>query len=123
MRRPGCEFDCLLLWSIDRLSREGTVETLNHLQRLTGHGVNYRSFAEQYLDSTVAPQRPGWLIPNRLAPFAKIDAKFLAALPNPPVFSFVAAFACLIRSVSTSTFYLEAAPDGCSRFEQTRDEL
>ena len=46
------EFDCLLFWSLDRLSREGTVETLNHLQRLTGHGVNYRSFTEQYLDST-----------------------------------------------------------------------
>ncbi len=36
----------------DRLSREGTVETLNHLQRLTSYGVNYRSFTEQYLDST-----------------------------------------------------------------------
>jgi DNA invertase Pin-like site-specific DNA recombinase len=46
------EFDLLLFWSLDRLSREGTVETLNHLQRLTGYGVNYRSFTEQYLDST-----------------------------------------------------------------------
>src|SRR3984957_14836640 len=46
------EFDCLFFWSLDRLSREGTVETLNHLQRLTGYGVNYRSFTEQYLDST-----------------------------------------------------------------------
>src|ERR1039457_1470514 len=46
------EFDCLLFWSLDRLSREGTVETLNHLERLNGYGVNYRSFTEQYLDST-----------------------------------------------------------------------
>lgn len=46
------EFDILVFWSLDRLSREGTVETLNHLQRLTGYGVNYRSFTEQYLDST-----------------------------------------------------------------------
>jgi DNA invertase Pin-like site-specific DNA recombinase len=46
------EFDCLIFWSLDRLSREGTVETLNHLTRLTGYGVNYRSFTEQYLDST-----------------------------------------------------------------------
>jgi DNA invertase Pin-like site-specific DNA recombinase len=45
-------FDILLFWSLDRLSREGTVETLNHLQRLTSYGVNYRSFTEQYLDST-----------------------------------------------------------------------
>jgi DNA invertase Pin-like site-specific DNA recombinase len=46
------EFDILCFWSLDRLSREGTVETLNHLQRLTGYGVDYRSFTEQYLDST-----------------------------------------------------------------------
>jgi DNA invertase Pin-like site-specific DNA recombinase len=46
------EFDVLLFWSLDRLSREGVVETLNHLQRLTGYGVDYRSFTELYLDST-----------------------------------------------------------------------
>ena len=46
------EFDVLLFWSLDRLSREGVVETLNHLQRLISYGVNYRSFTEQYLDST-----------------------------------------------------------------------
>jgi DNA invertase Pin-like site-specific DNA recombinase len=32
------EFDCLLFWSLDRLSLEGTVETLNHLQSLSGYG-------------------------------------------------------------------------------------
>ncbi len=46
------EFDVLLFWSLDRLSREGTVATLNHLERLNGYGVNYRSFTELYLDST-----------------------------------------------------------------------
>src|ERR1019366_4374180 len=46
------EFDCLLFWSLDRLSREGTVKTLNHLERLNSYGVNYRSFTEQYQDST-----------------------------------------------------------------------
>jgi DNA invertase Pin-like site-specific DNA recombinase len=46
------QFDILLFWSLDRLSREGVVETLNHLQRLTGYGVNWRSYTEQYLDST-----------------------------------------------------------------------
>ena len=46
------EFDCLIFWSLDRLSREGTVETLNHLQRLIGYGVDYKSYTEQYLDST-----------------------------------------------------------------------
>ncbi len=46
------QFDILLFWSLDRLSREGTVATLNHLERLTGYSVDYRSFTEQYLDST-----------------------------------------------------------------------
>jgi DNA invertase Pin-like site-specific DNA recombinase len=46
------DFDILLFWSLDRLSREGVLETLNHLQRLTSYGVNYRSYTEQYLDST-----------------------------------------------------------------------
>jgi DNA invertase Pin-like site-specific DNA recombinase len=44
-------FDLLLFWSLDRLSREGVLETLQHLQRLTSYGVAYRSFTEQYLDS------------------------------------------------------------------------
>lgn len=46
------EFDVLLFWSLDRLSREGTVATLNYLERLNSYGINYRSFTEQYLDST-----------------------------------------------------------------------
>lgn len=46
------DFDCLLFWSLDRLSREGTVKTLNYLQLLSDYGVNYRSLQEQYLDST-----------------------------------------------------------------------
>jgi DNA invertase Pin-like site-specific DNA recombinase len=45
-------FDVLLFWSLDRLSREGTVATLNQLQRLNSYGVGYRSYTEQYLDST-----------------------------------------------------------------------
>jgi DNA invertase Pin-like site-specific DNA recombinase len=45
------EFDCVLFWSLDRLSREGVYETLQHLQRLTSYGVNYKSYTEQYLDS------------------------------------------------------------------------
>jgi len=46
------QFDVLLFWSLDRLSREGVLETLQHLNRLTGYGVAWRSFTEQYLDST-----------------------------------------------------------------------
>jgi len=45
------KFDLLLFWSLDRLSREGVLETLQHLNRLTSCGVGYKSFTEQYLDS------------------------------------------------------------------------
>lgn len=48
---PEGEFDTVLFWSLDRFSREGVYETLQHLQRLAGFGVGYRSFTEQYLDS------------------------------------------------------------------------
>ena len=46
------KFDLLLFWSLDRLSREGVSATLGHLERLTAAGVNWRSFTEEYLDST-----------------------------------------------------------------------
>jgi DNA invertase Pin-like site-specific DNA recombinase len=36
---------------LDRFSREGVLETLNHLKRLSSYGVGYRTFTEQYLDS------------------------------------------------------------------------
>lgn len=43
--------DLLLFWALDRLSREGVLETLQHLNRLTSYGVAFRSFTEQYFDS------------------------------------------------------------------------
>jgi DNA invertase Pin-like site-specific DNA recombinase len=45
------EFDLVLFWALDRFTREGTLATLQHLQRLTAYGVDYKSFTEQYLDS------------------------------------------------------------------------
>lgn len=44
-------FDLLLFWALDRLSREGVLETLQHLNRLESYGVAYRSFTEPYFDS------------------------------------------------------------------------
>lgn len=46
------KFDLVLFWSLDRLSREGVSATLNHLERLSAAGVEWRSFTEEYLDST-----------------------------------------------------------------------
>lgn len=45
-------FDVVLFWALDRFSREGALETLNHLQKLSNAGVQFVSFTEQYLDST-----------------------------------------------------------------------
>jgi DNA invertase Pin-like site-specific DNA recombinase len=45
------EFDLLLVWSLDRFSREGMAATVAHLQRLTSHGVAFRSFTEEHLST------------------------------------------------------------------------
>lgn len=45
------KFDLVLFWALDRLSREGVLETLQHLNRLISYGVGYRSFTEQFFDS------------------------------------------------------------------------
>lgn len=46
------KFDMVLFWALDRLSREGVLKTLQYLNQLTGYGVGWRSFTQQYLDST-----------------------------------------------------------------------
>ncbi len=45
------KFDVVLFWALDRFSREGTLATLQHLERLSSHGINWRSYQEAYLDS------------------------------------------------------------------------
>ena len=45
------EFDLLLFWSLDRLTREGTLRTLEYLNRLAGYGVGFRSYQEAHFDS------------------------------------------------------------------------
>jgi DNA invertase Pin-like site-specific DNA recombinase len=45
------EFDLVLFWSLDRFSREGVLETLQHLQRLSSYGVEWFSYREEYLRS------------------------------------------------------------------------
>src|SRR5271169_1328990 len=44
-------FDVLLFWSLDRLTREGTLATLQYLRRLKDHGIAFKSYTEQYIDS------------------------------------------------------------------------
>jgi DNA invertase Pin-like site-specific DNA recombinase len=45
------EFDLLLVWSLDRFSREGMAATVTYLQRLAVHGVRFHSFTEEHLST------------------------------------------------------------------------
>jgi DNA invertase Pin-like site-specific DNA recombinase len=45
------KFDLVLFWALDRFSREGTLATLQHLEKLSAYAVNWRSYQEAYLDS------------------------------------------------------------------------
>jgi DNA invertase Pin-like site-specific DNA recombinase len=44
-------YDLCLFWALDRFSREGATDTLQHLRRLSNYGVQWKSFTEQYIDS------------------------------------------------------------------------
>ena len=44
-------FDLVLVWALDRLSREGMVPTITHLQRLASYGVAFHSYTEPMLST------------------------------------------------------------------------
>lgn len=46
------KFDMLLFYALDRFSRAGTRETIHYLQMLDDYSVSYKSFTEQYIDSS-----------------------------------------------------------------------
>lgn len=45
------KFDLLLIWSLDRFSREGISNTLGYLERLKRNGVAIKSHQESWLDT------------------------------------------------------------------------
>jgi len=45
------KFDLVLLWSLDRLSREGISNTLGYIERLKRNGVDLKSLQESWLDT------------------------------------------------------------------------
>jgi DNA invertase Pin-like site-specific DNA recombinase len=45
------EFDLVLVWALDRFSREGIGRTCDHLRRLAGWKVAFRSYSESFLDT------------------------------------------------------------------------
>lgn len=62
------EFDIILFWALDRLSREGSRKTIARLQAFDDAGVKWHSFTEQYLSS--------------MGPFADAIISLLAVLAN-----------------------------------------
>lgn len=44
-------FDLCFYWAVDRFSREGATDTLQHLRKLSSYGVAWKSYTEQYIDS------------------------------------------------------------------------
>lgn len=72
-------FDVLLFWSLDRLSREGVLETLQHLQRLTSYGIAWR--VSDWLSALgLAWSVSGARVSAWDGPVAKVDAAAIRAL-------------------------------------------
>jgi DNA invertase Pin-like site-specific DNA recombinase len=46
------KFDIILVWALDRFSREGINNTLSYLKRLKNHNVSIRSLQEPWLDTS-----------------------------------------------------------------------
>jgi DNA invertase Pin-like site-specific DNA recombinase len=69
-------YDVLLFWSLDRLSRQGVLPTLLLLNQLTQYGVKYRSLQEQWIDSLGAFSDA---VIGILATVAKFEAERLSS--------------------------------------------
>ncbi len=61
----------MLVWSVDRFTREGIQKTIFYLQQLDGLGVNFKSYTEQYLDTDNELIRH--VVLGMLAYFAKLQ--------------------------------------------------
>jgi DNA invertase Pin-like site-specific DNA recombinase len=70
------EFDLLLVWSLDRFSREGMAATIGHLQRLSSHGVSFHSFTEEHLSTDDELVRN--ILSATLASLAKLEREKLS---------------------------------------------
>jgi DNA invertase Pin-like site-specific DNA recombinase len=70
------KFDCVLFWALDRFGREGTVPTIQHLERLSSYAVTFHSYTEPHLCADNEMVR-GILLAV-LASMAKQEAKRLS---------------------------------------------
>jgi len=55
------KFDWVLVWALDRFTREGVAETFEYIKRLTSHGVQFVSFHRGALPN----HRPGGGVDDR----------------------------------------------------------
>lgn len=46
------KFDVVLCWALDRFTREGILETFEHIRRLTHYGVQFESYTEPHFRTT-----------------------------------------------------------------------
>ncbi len=46
------KFDLLIVWSLDRFSREGAGATIKYLNELESYGIKFKSYSEQYIDTS-----------------------------------------------------------------------
>jgi len=46
------EFDTIVTWALDRLSREGVAQTFEHIKMLLAYGVRYISYTEAHFRTT-----------------------------------------------------------------------
>lgn len=46
------KFGVVLVWALDRLTREGVLETFAHVKKLTGYGVQFESYTEPFFRTT-----------------------------------------------------------------------
>jgi DNA invertase Pin-like site-specific DNA recombinase len=90
------QFDVLLFWALDRLTREGSLKTLLYLQQLADSGVKYVSFTEQYVNTlgifgdaivgllaTIAKQEAVRMRERIMAGLARAKAEGKRAGPKP----------------------------------------
>jgi DNA invertase Pin-like site-specific DNA recombinase len=47
-------FDVVVVWALDRLTREGVLETFEHVRRLNQYGIQFESFTEPHFRTTGA---------------------------------------------------------------------
>jgi len=67
------KFDLVIFWALDRFSREGIRKTINYLELLEGYGVAFKSYNEEYLDTSNELLRH--IVIGTIAYFAELEAK------------------------------------------------